>query len=277
MRKGLAIFLIMVLLSVTISGCGILEKIQDVAGKIIQENLNPEDEPTEDPEDPGDPGDEPSDDPGDEPVDEPGDDPGNGPLFSETVFFPWLSEEIYERFQEFGYIWTFVYEDGQVSDWAMYYKVEGQENVGGIDAEHVSVTHTEYDETNEYEYWFDADMNCLKVTVNGAETAPEDAPTIAVLLSNYANAVGLASGVIFEDATYDAENYSLEDQRAESMDLNGESVSMEVYEFLQASDNITSTYGLTKIGDELVYIYFKHYNNDTTAYELLNVTHAVNR
>jgi hypothetical protein len=104
--------MLVMLLAVSASGCGLLgkakdlkdgfDKIADAVGD-LQDLVNDADDADD------------SDDADD-------DDDTNDTLFFGEVFYPGDFKELISTFQEFGYVWTTVTAQNETSEWSFYYK-----------------------------------------------------------------------------------------------------------------------------------------------------------
>lgn len=266
MRRFVSVLLIVGLLALTATGCGLIERVKDIAGDFIRNSDDPG----------GDPGDEPGDDLGDEPGD-PGDDPGNlgNVILKGDIYFPWVVEDVFRSLSELGYVWTYITPSGSTSEWTFYYRIDGQEEIDGLNTDVVSVS-ANADEILECTLWLDASMTCLKAEANGEALDPEESgDSFYSFLAHYVNAVGLASAVIMVDGTYDSA-HTLEGQSNESHALNNGSVAMKVFQFNEPDNDNDYIYGLTELGNEWVYIFLKRLYSDNSIDEFC-LTHAVKR
>jgi len=254
LKKILAIIMLVVLLLTTATGCGMLKKAKDFKDGIgdIIDNID-------------------NNDPDNGDVDDP-DDPGDVPIFTGQVFYPQSYKDVINKFQEFGYIWTSVDGDGNSSDWSIYYRVEGTEEVDGVETQVISVTKVE-GETNHYKFWFDDELNCVKALANEEEIDVWNAAVLTMLIQTYVNYVLLTTAVVDEDGMIDTFARTLETERTEGSDLGN----MDVYEFSSNFSTAISTYGLIDFDGDLVYVLIKQSVEGSVAYEEMSLSHAVTR
>jgi hypothetical protein len=265
MKKILAIILLVGLLVAT-PGCGLLNKARDFKKGLdgisdVIDDLKDLDDDLED-----------LDEDLDEKIGDDGDDvedSSDDPIFSGEVFHPEDWTEVMNMFKEFGYVWVSVDENGVSSEWSIYYKDLGSEEVDGVTAQVVSVTKVEGG-TDTFKFWFDEEWECLRAEANGEDTGTWDAGVLSMLVQLYTNTVLLTTGVLDEDGTLDTSAFSLEDSRRESADVG----SLEVYEISSKFTNFIYTYGLSEVNGQKIFATIKNSIKGSKASEEMRLTHA---
>lgn len=255
MKKVLAMILVVGLLAFTVSGCGFLQKAKD-----IKDGLDDIGDVIEDIEDDIEDDIDDNDDDTDSVVDDP-------------IYYPADFKELLAKYQEFGYKWNAVGEDGTTNNWSIHYLFEGTEEIDGVPTEIFTVTMVEYDETTVQKYWFNQDGECIKARADEQDIEVYSSAGFTMLTQLYVNYVYLTQGVLADDGTVDTFAYTLEDERSESSDLGD----MDVYEFSSHFSPVIFTYGLMEIDGDLTFVYIKQTIPDSPVMEEMTVTHMVTR
>ena len=249
MRKALVLTLVLIFISALVSGCSLFGKakeLQDAAGEI--EDLADQIEEIEENED--------------------------EQIFNAQVYTFDDSTDLLNTFQEFGYEWD---EEGNSS--SVEWEVIGEEEIDGVMTKHVLCSKFEYDETEEYEVWFNDEWLAVKAVVDGEEKEGWEAEGAGMLITmmaqTYVNYASLAN-VIFIDAgnpgVLDGSAYKLENKSSESISLGGGS-NADLYRVKSLWVNSYWDLGLAKVGGKQLYVILKQGADDDSAG--LVVTRAV--
>lgn len=246
MKKMLALTLLLVLIAAMVSGCTLFGKAKeaDEFSGIMDEIAENEDEK----------------------------------IFDEQVYAFEDAADLLNTFKEFGYEWFDA--EGAV-EWSVEWETLGKEAVDGVQATYVRCIKFDYDETEEYELWFNDEWLAVKAVVDGEDKEGWEAEGAGYMVTmtaqtyvTYANLVNIIFADSNNPGTLDGSAYKLESKTRESISIGGSS-SVDLYRVKSLWANSYWELGLTKVGAKNLYVILKQGVADTS--EGLRVTSAVAR
>lgn len=249
MKKLIALLLITGLL-VMLTGCGFLDKANDISdglddiGKIVDEL---EDLPGLDDED------------------------ESKPIISGNVFFPENYTDLLAKYGEFGYEHTTVNEEGESTLFSFHFVYEGTEEVNGVDTQVFTITKVENNETKVNKQWFDKDWTVVKV-LEGEEILDEWSGIAVGMLGQIYVLKVQNSQMVVDGEGYLDEMYTLEEQEKES----GPVGEMETYKIRDIL-NTTRTQGYIDVDGEKTFVLIRTGAESSKVMEELLVTHLAIR